>query len=95
MNIVARRVEVRGRVQGVGFRDAAVDAAHDCAVTGWIRNREDGSVEACAQGTPEAVERFIAWCRRGPPSALVDAITVVEWPADSALGGFQRRRSDR
>ena len=66
--VVARRVVVTGRVQGVGFRDAAAQAAFALGVHGWVRNRRDGTVEALAQGDADAVDRFVEWCRKGPPS---------------------------
>ena len=76
--MLARRVVVRGRVQGVGFRYAMVAAAQARGVTGWVRNRRDGSVEALVQGDAEAVESVIAWCRRGPPAAQVSGVDVAE-----------------
>ncbi len=93
MNLVARRIAIRGRVQAVGFRASAAYAALDCAVTGWVRNRSDGSVEAFAQGTPEAVDRFVAWCRHGSPPARVDAVTIVEVSIEPALKEFGQRPS--
>ena len=86
----AKRVVVRGRVQGVGYRYAMVDAADACGVTGWVRNRRDGSVEALVQGEPLAIESIIAWCRKGPSAAQVSAIDVSEATAEPATG-FQLR----
>jgi acylphosphatase len=74
----ARRLVIRGRVQGVGFRYAMRDAASARGVTGWVRNRRDGSVEAQVQGEPGALEAIIAWCRDGPPAARVSAVEVHE-----------------
>jgi acylphosphatase len=88
---VARRLVVRGRVQGVGFRHAMSVAAASLGVTGWVRNRQDGSVEALVQGDPDAVERAIAWCRRGPPSARVTDVDVTDEPVGVALAGFDLR----
>ena len=65
--MIARRIKVHGRVQGVGFRYAMVGAAETCGVAGWVRNRLDGTVEVFVQGEADAVERAIEWCRRGPP----------------------------
>lgn len=67
---------VSGRVQGVGYRDALQAEARARGVTGWVRNRRDGSVEAVLQGTAEAVEAIIAWARRGPPLARVASVHV-------------------
>jgi acylphosphatase len=65
---------VRGRVQGVGFRWFALETAESLGLTGWVRNREDGSVEAEAQGTEEALSAFVARLKSGNPSAKVDSI---------------------
>ena len=78
--MIARRIKVRGRVQGVGFRYAMVDAARTCGVAGWVRNRVDGTVEVFVQGEADAVERAIEWCRRGPPAARVTTHDVKEEP---------------
>lgn len=82
----ARRIVIRGRVQGVGFRYAMVDAAAGLGVSGWVRNRRDGSVEALVQGEPTAVDAIIAWCRRGPPGARVSAVDVHETPPEPHAG---------
>lgn len=88
--MIARRVRVRGRVQGVGFRDAMVDAAQFSGVRGWVRNRRDGSVEAVVQGPPAAVQALIDWAHQGPPRAQVNAVQVGAVPAQ-AITGFERR----
>jgi acylphosphatase len=67
-------VHVTGRVQGVGFRFATVRRAHMEGVGGWVRNNDDGSVEALVQGTPEQVDNMLEWMRQGPPNARVDEI---------------------
>jgi acylphosphatase len=67
-------VVVHGLVQGVFFRDSVRRRAEREAVTGWVRNRPDGSVEAAFEGAPEAVERVVAFCREGPRGARVDAL---------------------
>ena len=67
---------IRGRVQGVGFRYSLQLEARRLGVTGWVRNRHDGSVEAVAQGPAEAVEALIAWSRHGPPAARVTDVEV-------------------
>jgi acylphosphatase len=88
---VAFRLAIRGRVQGVGYRDATVQAAFLCDVQGWVRNCEDGSVEAHAQGELAAIERFVAWCRRGPPLARVCGVELADVPVDPDLSGFSRK----
>jgi acylphosphatase len=87
---VARRVVIRGGVQGVGFRYAAVDAAERLGVTGWVRNRRDGTVEALLQGDDEAVAAMIAWCRRGPPAAQVTDVELSE-VVPERIAGFTLR----
>ncbi len=86
--MIARRIIVRGRVQGVGFRYSMVDAAYSLGVDGWVRNRGDGSVEAFVQGDPPIVERMVTWCRHGPPGARVSAVDVDAGTPDPALSGF-------
>ena len=86
--IVTRRVSIRGRVQGVGYRDAMRHEARRLGVTGWVRNRHDGSVEALVQGSPEAVDALMQWVHRGPPLAMV--LRVEAFPADGAFTQFDR-----
>ena len=57
---------VRGRVQGVYYRYAAAEEANRLGLRGWVRNRQDGSVEAVAEGPEAEVQVFVNWCRRGP-----------------------------
>lgn len=86
------RFVVRGRVQGVFFRQSTVEQARGLGLAGWVRNREDGLVEGLASGAPDALARLRAWLQRGPPAAQVEA---VEWTADTAEtigGGFVIRR---
>ena len=91
MSVVARRLVIRGRVHGVGYRDAAVQAAFVNQVAGWVRNRSDGTVEAFVQGPPDAVMRYIEWARRGPPLARVAAVEVVDAELDDSLRHFEGR----
>jgi acylphosphatase len=90
---VARRLVIRGRVQGVGYRHAAVQAAAESGVTGWVRNRGDGSVEAFVQGSSVAVEAFATWCRRGPPLARVTDVESEPAQPDSTHNRFEWRSS--
>ena len=86
MSHVVRRLVIRGRVQRVGYRAFVEHMALKLDVEGWVRNRADGSVETVVAGLAAAVERMIAACRRGPPSAQVDALDEHEGgPADVAM----------
>lgn len=84
----ATRLRIAGRVQGVGFRDAMLRVATTAGVTGWVRNRRDGSVEALVQGDSAGIDKVIAWARRGPPGARVEAFDVDTRSVDVALAGF-------
>lgn len=75
---MAKRLRISGRVQGVGFRYSMSLEAVRLGVTGWVRNRRDGSVEAVVDGAPEAVAAIIAWARRGPRGASVTDVQVAE-----------------
>jgi acylphosphatase len=75
---IARRLRIRGRVQGVSYRWWTVHMACRLGVDGWVRNRKDGSVEALAVGPADAVESLIAKCRHGPDAARVDEVEVEE-----------------
>ena len=65
---------VKGRVQGVGFRYSAVEEADRLMVKGWVRNATNGDVEVWAEGSPEKLELFLKWLRRGPLYARVDSV---------------------
>ena len=69
---------VSGRVQGVFFRDSCRDLATRRGVSGWVANRDDGTVEAVFEGDPAAVEALVDWCSSGPPSARVDRVEVSD-----------------
>ena len=84
------RVRIRGRVQGVLFRAEARARAASLGVAGWVRNADDGSVEAVFEGDDEQVESLLEWCRRGPSGALVEEVEAVrEEPRGES--GFQVR----
>ena len=86
------RLLVSGRVQGVGFRYAAREAAVDCGVAGWVRNLPDGTVEIVAQGSPDAVDAMKAWAERGPSHARVEQVLVERTEPETAIHGFDIRR---
>lgn len=89
--IVSRRFVIRGRVQGVGFRFFAEDAAEWEGVRGFVRNLPDGRVEAVAEGDAEAVARFEMALRRGPRGARVDDVEVETLPPGGRYHGFTIR----
>jgi acylphosphatase len=78
MNIRRVQVVISGEVQGVAFRANCQHQAIALGVTGWVRNLWDGSVEAFFEGQPEAVDAMLRWCRRGPASAVVTGVEVIE-----------------
>ena len=80
-----RRLIIRGRVQGVGYRAWVAEQAIAAGLAGWVRNRRDGSVEAVLAGAPEAVMAMTAACRRGPAGARVD--NIAEEAIDAAALG--------
>jgi len=83
------RLEIRGRVQGVGYRASMASQARRLGLCGWVRNRRDGSVEAVVAGPAEAAQRLVAWARTGPPAAVVDSVQTVA--AEGRFEGFEQR----
>ncbi|UCD12008.1 MAG: acylphosphatase [Nitrospinaceae bacterium] len=79
MNVEARHIVIEGRVQGVFFRASAEARARELGLAGWVRNRDDGRVEAHAEGPQASLLEFVEWCRQGPPAAQVTR--VVAQPA--------------
>jgi acylphosphatase len=88
---VRRRVLVRGDVQGVFFRDSTRKEAESRGVSGWVRNRDDGSVEAVFEGSADAVEAMIEWARSGPSRAQVEDMDVSLEGDPDGLEGFEVR----
>ena len=84
-------VVVSGRVQGVGYRMSAQNEAIGLGLKGWIRNLPHGAVEVVAEGEADALERFITWCRQGPPLARVTDLSMDRGDASGDFQGFEFR----
>lgn len=80
---------MRGRVQGVWYRDSMRREALHLGVCGWVRNCSDGSVEAMVQGEAEPVDALVSWAHRGPPFARVDQLEIR--PGSGSFSGFEVR----
>lgn len=72
------RLIIRGRVQGVYFRESMAMKARELHIKGWVRNRRDGSVEAMVQGTGDAIGEMLAWVRIGPDRAAVESVQLED-----------------
>jgi acylphosphatase len=89
------QLRIVGLVQGVGYRYALQSEASRLGVTGWVRNRRDGSVEALAQGPAEALDSLAAWARRGPPGSSVTGVTAsVPSEHDESYQRFEIRPTE-
>lgn len=88
---IRRHVIVSGRVQGVFFRDSTQREARRLGVDGWVRNLDDGTVEAVFEGGASAVEAMLDFCRRGPERARVDRLEVEATQPLEDLAGFEVR----
>ena len=86
---LTRRLAIHGVVQGVWFRESMRQEAARLGVTGWVRNRADGSVEAMVQGTAQAVEAITRWARHGPEQARVERVDSE--PGEGDYGAFEKR----
>ena len=89
MTTATCHLQIRGLVQGVGYRRSLVQAARRLGVQGWVRNRHDGSVEAIASGPQAALDDLVEWARHGPAGARVEAVDVS--PAEGVFDGFEQR----
>jgi len=79
---------IHGIVQGVNFRFSTRQKALSLGLKGWVRNKKDGSVEAVAEGSEEAISEFVKWCSIGPEMANVTKVQIKEVTASSMLGKF-------
>lgn len=82
----SKRVTIRGRVQGVGYRWWLVDEASRLGLCGWVRNRRDGTVEAVIAGPAETVAELLLRCEAGPPAARVLEVKAVDEPGPMPTG---------
>lgn len=89
MHPESRHLVIRGRVQGVSFRYSMVFEANRLGVTGWVRNRHDGCVEAVIAGDPENLAVMLAWARQGPPGARVEHVAVELAAPETAVAHQQ------
>lgn len=85
---MGKRLIIEGRVQGVGYRASLAKEAIALGLYGWVRNRRDGSVEACVDGDMLAIEAIILWAKRGPPAAQVSNVTVEDLGAQVSSNGI-------
>ncbi len=89
---MVKHLHIFGQVQGVGYRYSFCEEAQRLGVSGWVRNRRGGSVEAMIAGTPEALQVLTAWARLGPPAARVERIE--DNAADGEFTGFELRPTE-
>jgi len=88
--MIARIIRITGRVQGVMFRDWTVQAAQAIGVSGWVRNRTDGSVEVYAVGEPALIDRLVDRLREGSPASRVDRVDALDAQMQPVDGFTQR-----
>jgi acylphosphatase len=84
---MGKQLIIEGRVQGVGYRASLAEKAIELGLYGWVRNRRDGSVEACVYGNVPAIEAIILWAKRGPPAAQVSNVTIEDLGAQVSSDG--------
>jgi acylphosphatase len=76
--MITTHIIIKGKVQGVFYRATAKETAVKMGLTGWVKNTAEGNVEAMVTGDAEEVQKFIDWCRQGPPRAVVTELTTEE-----------------
>lgn len=90
---ITRHLRITGRVQGVYYRASMTEEATRLGLQGWVRNRQDGSVEALAQGPASAVQALIDWAHQGPRLARVDEVLVTAVEEGVSYSGFVQRET--
>ena len=88
---ITRRLRIRGQVQGVNLREAMRQRADQLKVTGWVRNRLDGTVEAVVQGEAFDIDSIVDWARDGPTTARVDSVDVESAEGEGDFHIFEKR----
>jgi acylphosphatase len=89
-DLTTLRLKIVGDVHGVGYREFAIIEANKRSLTGWVRNRSDGTVEVVASGPTKEIEAFVGQCMRGPPGARVKNVEMGPAEAPDTIG-FKRR----
>lgn len=89
-----KRLIIHGLVQGVGYRFSMVNAARANSVTGWVRNRRDGTVEALIQGEQNNIDKIIQWSHMGPPSAKVTQVEVIDEVGTAQYSDFTQQPTE-
>ncbi len=85
---------IKGKVQGVFYRNTAKETAETQGISGWVRNTEDGHVEIMASGSEAALQIYIAWCHAGPKLARVKEVMVTDMP-DRSFEKFEVKREEK
>lgn len=88
VEVLAYKVVIAGKVQGVFFRASMKQFAEENNVVGWVRNLKDGRVESLVQGNKREVELVLEWCRSGPSGARVDEVSVTQLESLQPLQNF-------
>ena len=86
--LVTKNLRIHGKVQGVFYRASLRAEAERLGVTGWVRNRRDGSVEAVVQGSAAQVAKIVEWAKRGPPAAEVTHVDAANVPDTETFAAF-------
>jgi acylphosphatase len=89
--LVRAHVIISGKVQGVFFRMETLEEARKSGVSGWVKNKHDGNVEAVFEGEKALVDSVLQWCRQGPPAARIDNVHIDWEPYSGEFTGFSIR----
>lgn len=90
MATASKNIRIHGHVQGVYYRAWAVETARSLKLSGWVRNRKDGSVEILAMGPEENISELVNACRKGPPAAQVTGVDVTDAEPEKVTGFVKR-----